>query len=175
MPALGIQPRSQTLNWRQLKKCLMSKIRGVLSMTKTFMPLLVKSKGTVVNISSVGAVIHSPWIGIYSSSKAALTIASETLRLEVEPFGVRVITAMVGAVDTNIYSNNSIFKLPAGSLYMPIEQRIADINAGKNSLKGADVNTFAKKVIDDILKGNKGQLWRGRMASMARWVSILVP
>ena len=32
-------------------------------MTKAFMPLLVKAKGTVVNISSVGAVVHTPWIG----------------------------------------------------------------------------------------------------------------
>ena len=32
-------------------------------MIKVFVPLLVKSKGTVVNISSIGAVIHAPWIG----------------------------------------------------------------------------------------------------------------
>ncbi|MCJ1384765.1 hypothetical protein MMC17_007883 [Xylographa soralifera] len=148
---------------------------GVLSMTKMFVPLLVKSKGTVVNISSIGAVIHAPWIGIYSASKAALTIASETLRLELEPFGVRVITAMIGVVDTNTYSNNSNLGLPAGSLYKPIEQQIADINAGKHSPKGTDVNTLAKNVVDDILKGKKGQLWRGKMASMTSWVSMLVP
>jgi short chain dehydrogenase len=36
---------------------------GVLNMTKAFMPLLVEAKATVVNISSVGAVVHTPWIG----------------------------------------------------------------------------------------------------------------
>ncbi|MCJ1430793.1 hypothetical protein MMC27_000143 [Xylographa pallens] len=175
---------------------------GVLSMTKMFVPLLVKSKGTVVNISSIGAVIHAPWIGqfasrqkvtirlqttgqflelsaddsagIYSASKAALTIASETLRVEVEPLGVRVITAMIGCVETNIYSNNSTFELPAGSLYKPIKQQIADTNARKHSPKGTDVNTLAKNVVDGILKGKKGQLWRGKMASMTSWVSMFV-
>lgn len=36
---------------------------GVLNVTKAFMPLLVEAKATVVNISSVGAVVHTPWIG----------------------------------------------------------------------------------------------------------------
>ena len=40
---------------------------GVLSVTKAFVPLLVETKGTVVNISSVGAVIHTPWIGRFAS------------------------------------------------------------------------------------------------------------
>jgi 1-acylglycerone phosphate reductase len=37
--------------------------RGLLSVTKAFMPLVAKVKGTVVNISSVGATVHTPWIG----------------------------------------------------------------------------------------------------------------
>lgn len=36
---------------------------GVLNVTKAFMPLLVKTKATVINISSVGAVVHTPFIG----------------------------------------------------------------------------------------------------------------
>ena len=36
---------------------------GVLEVTKAFMPLLVAARGTVVNISSVGAIVHTPWIG----------------------------------------------------------------------------------------------------------------
>jgi len=45
---------------------------GVLSVTKAFMPLLVKAKGTVINISSVGAVVHTPWIGKSCSKNHAL-------------------------------------------------------------------------------------------------------
>ena len=36
---------------------------GVLSMTRAFVPLLRASKGTVVNVSSVGAVVHTPYLG----------------------------------------------------------------------------------------------------------------
>ena len=82
---------------------------------------------------------------------------------------------MIGVVDTNIYSNNSTLKLPASSLYKPIEQQISDTNAAKHSLKGSDVNALARVVVDDILTGKKGQLWRGKMASMTSWASMLVP
>ena len=82
---------------------------------------------------------------------------------------------MIGVVDTNIYLNNSAFKLPASSLYKPIEQQIADISAGKHSPKGMDANMLARNLVDDILAGKRGQLWRGKMASMASWVSMLLP
>lgn len=39
-------------------------------------------------------------VGIYFASKAAANSISETLRLEMKPLGVRVVTAMVGAVTT---------------------------------------------------------------------------
>ena len=39
---------------------------GVLSMTKGFTPFLIKAKGTVVNFSSVGAVVNTPWIGAFT-------------------------------------------------------------------------------------------------------------
>lgn len=36
---------------------------AVLSMTKAFVPLLKNAKGTVVNMSSVGAIVHTPYLG----------------------------------------------------------------------------------------------------------------
>jgi 1-acylglycerone phosphate reductase len=47
---------------------------GVLNITKAFMPLLVEAKATVVNISSVGAVVHTPWIG------KSMTLASNVYK-----------------------------------------------------------------------------------------------
>lgn len=38
-------------------------IWGALRMTQAFAALLIKSKGRVVNVSSVGAVVNTPWIG----------------------------------------------------------------------------------------------------------------
>jgi NAD(P)-dependent dehydrogenase (short-subunit alcohol dehydrogenase family) len=64
---------------------------GVLAVTQAFAPLLIQSKGRVVNISSVAQFVPVPWLGVYNSSKAALGIYSDTLRMEMAPLGVKVI------------------------------------------------------------------------------------
>ncbi|KAF7511585.1 hypothetical protein GJ744_004173 [Endocarpon pusillum] len=148
---------------------------GVLNVTKVFMPALVSAKGTVVNISSVGAVVHTPWIGIYSASKAALTTASETLRLELKPLGVDVVTAMVGSIETKFFTNNIPSTLPPNSLYKSIEHYIQDTDSGKNVPKGTNAAVFAEHLVKDVLQGKKGQLWRGNMASMTKWASQCIP
>ena len=106
--------------------------------------------------------------GVYSASKSALTCASETLRLELSPLGVRVVTAMVGSVSTHFHDNNPSCELPANSLYKPVESYIADTDKGKLSPPGTDVCVFAQQLVKDILGGKKGQVWRGKMASMTK-------
>lgn len=45
------------------KRLFETNLWGMLAMVKAFVPLLVKARGTVVNISSVGGVVYTPWIG----------------------------------------------------------------------------------------------------------------
>lgn len=59
--------------------------------TKAFMPLLLASKGVVVNIGSMLGVAPFPFQGLYNASKAAVNILTDNLRIELEPFGVRVV------------------------------------------------------------------------------------
>ena len=82
---------------------------------------------------------------------------------------------MVGSVKSNFHTNNPSFHLPADSLYKPIEQQIADTDAGNHSPPGTNTAVFADQLVNDVLKGGKGQLWRGKMADMTRWVSKWVP
>ena len=119
-------------------------------------------------------VVTNNSAGIYSASKAALTLMSETLRLELAPLGVSVLTAMAGAVaGTNFHQNLPNLTLPAFSPYKPIEQQIRD--SGENDPKGTDQTAFAEQLVTDILKGKKGLLWRGQMASVTKWVSKFMP
>jgi 1-acylglycerone phosphate reductase len=64
---------------------------SVLGVTQAFFPLLLKAKGTVVNISSLASFAPIPWQGAYSGTKGAINQISDTLRLELEPLGVKVI------------------------------------------------------------------------------------
>ncbi len=158
----------------QGKKLFEVNFWGMLAMVQAFVPLLVRSQGTVVNVGSVGGEVYTPWIGLYSASKAATTCMSETLRLELSPLGVRVVTAMVGTVGSRFFDNTPEHHLPPGSLYQPIQKQIADCATGRNNPKQMDVDRFADKVAADILGGAEGRIWRGSKATAVRYVSKFV-
>ena len=62
-----------------------------------------KGSGTIVNISSYAGRIGFPVSPAYTSSKFALEGLSESLRLELAPFGVNVIIIEPGIVNTNFF------------------------------------------------------------------------
>jgi NAD(P)-dependent dehydrogenase (short-subunit alcohol dehydrogenase family) len=73
---------------------------GQIAVTQAFLPLIRKARGRIVNISSVGAHIAMPFGGVLGACKGALGLLSDALRLELRPFGVRVITIEPGAINT---------------------------------------------------------------------------
>ncbi|KAF2877768.1 hypothetical protein BDV95DRAFT_480089 [Massariosphaeria phaeospora] len=148
---------------------------GVLATTKAFMEQLVRTRGTVVNISSVGGEVHTPWIGIYSASKAATTMLSETLRLEVAPFGVHVQTVMVGVIKTNFHAEGHRLVLPPGSRYQAIKDTITKWAAGEAGLRSISAEAFAAQLVKDILSKKSGRIYRGPSSSAASFCARYLP
>ncbi|RKR75794.1 oxidoreductase [Frondihabitans australicus] len=56
--------------------------------------------GRIVNVTSVGGKIHSPFGAWYHGTKFALEGMSDALRVELEPFGVDVVVVEPGAIKT---------------------------------------------------------------------------
>jgi NAD(P)-dependent dehydrogenase (short-subunit alcohol dehydrogenase family) len=75
---------------------------GHIAVTQTLLPSLTRSKGRVINISSVGGKIAMATYGPYAGAKFALEAVSDSLRREIAPFGVQVVVVEPGAVRTNI-------------------------------------------------------------------------
>ena len=75
---------------------------GHIAMTQALLPALLRSSGTVVNISSVGGKVALPTYGAYAGTKFALEAASDSLRREVADLGVRVVVVEPGAVRTEM-------------------------------------------------------------------------
>jgi NAD(P)-dependent dehydrogenase (short-subunit alcohol dehydrogenase family) len=73
---------------------------GQIAVTQGFLPLIRKARGRIVNISSVGAHIAVPFGSPINASKSAFGRFSETLRLELHPFGVHVCEVEPGAIRT---------------------------------------------------------------------------
>ena len=83
-----------------LQKIFDVNVFGQIAITQALLPLLQKNRGRIVNISSVGAHIAIPFGGPLNASKSAFGMLSDTLRLELHPFGIRVITIEPGAIST---------------------------------------------------------------------------
>ncbi len=75
---------------------------GHIAVTQALLPALIRSKGRVVNISSVGGKIAMATYGPYAGTKFALEAVSDSLRREIAPSGVQVVVVEPGAVRTEM-------------------------------------------------------------------------
>jgi NAD(P)-dependent dehydrogenase (short-subunit alcohol dehydrogenase family) len=75
---------------------------GHIAVIQALLPALIRSKGRVVNISSVGGKIAMGTYGPYAATKFALEAISDSLRREVAPHGVQVVVVEPGAVRTEM-------------------------------------------------------------------------
>ena len=73
---------------------------GQLATIQAFSGMLRENRGRMVNITSVGVNLAIPFGGFLNSSKCAFGMLSDTLRLELRPFGVRVIAVEPGSIST---------------------------------------------------------------------------
>ncbi|KAH8884900.1 oxidoreductase [Thozetella sp. PMI_491] len=151
---------------------------GPLRTVQAFSDLLIQRKGRVINVSSVGSNINLPWIGIYSSSKAALNSLTNTLRVELSSFDVSVTTLMLGTVATPFADNGMTngLTLPPNSRYILIEDVIGRWVSGEDIPKGCSPTELAESVVKDILGSkNPDHLWRGPQSSMGWFISRFMP
>ncbi|MGH3471778.1 MAG: oxidoreductase [Nocardioidaceae bacterium] len=74
---------------------------GAAELTRLVLPQMRRQRsGTIVNVSSMGGKITTPLGGWYHATKFALEALSDCLRLEVAPFGIRVVIVEPGSIDT---------------------------------------------------------------------------
>ncbi|KAK7729339.1 hypothetical protein SLS63_006212, partial [Diaporthe eres] len=127
----------------------------------------VLSKGIIANLSSIGGKIPMCWAGIYSSSKAAIAQMSDTLRIEMEPLGVRVVTVMVGSASTTIFDKpGGQLHLPETSFYRyPGIEEMANKQRAEHKNSCMPVEDLAPKLVKGILTGTKDPLWAGTFAT----------
>jgi len=83
-----------------LRKIFEINVFGQVAVTQSLSHLLKKNRGRIVNVTSVGVNIAIPFGGLLNASKSAFAMLSDSLRLELHPFGVRVIAVEPGAIAT---------------------------------------------------------------------------
>ena len=110
-----------------------------------------QGSGKIINISSVAGRIGFPASPAYISSKFALEGLSESLRLEMEPFGVDVIIIEPGVIKTNFFNPARLSKnSKTDTAYSDITNKVV---SGVKMM--AEMGTHPKEVADTIVKAIK--------------------
>ena len=84
----------------EVKRSFDVNVVGQIAVTQAFLPLLRETRGRIVNICSVGDHIAIPFGGALNGSKCALAMMSESLRMELRPWGMHVVIIEPGAIAT---------------------------------------------------------------------------
>jgi NAD(P)-dependent dehydrogenase (short-subunit alcohol dehydrogenase family) len=97
----------EELSLEEIKEEFETNFFGALRVTKAVLPMMRKqSSGTIINVSSIGGKVGLlPFFTAYHASKFALEGYTESLRQELNEFGINVILIEPGAVGTNFMDN----------------------------------------------------------------------
>jgi 1-acylglycerone phosphate reductase len=114
----------------EIEDILQTNVLGVVRVTQEVAPHMMRQRGgLIVMIGSVTAHMATPFAGAYSASKAALLGLTDSLRLELQPFGVQVSYVTAGSIKSALADNSlgaidlQRYRRP-GSLYGPLANTI---------------------------------------------------
>lgn len=111
---------------------------------------------------------------------------TDTMRLELAPFNIKVIDLKTGTVKSGFFDNQvggSKPSLPTGSIYSPAKDEIEDILAANQLLANRmDSNVWARKVVADLSgsswlpwESSPVQIWKGTSSSLSWFARRFLP
>lgn len=156
----------------EIRETFETNLFAVMSMCQTFAQLLIEARGTIVQLGSLAGVMPYTFGSVYNASKAALHSYSDTLRVELAPFGVRVLTVVTGGVKSQIARTDRT--LPEGSLYLPVKEEY------EGRLKHSQANAvpaeaYAERVVKHVLHSKKDRVWEGGKSWLVWWLYNFMP
>jgi NAD(P)-dependent dehydrogenase (short-subunit alcohol dehydrogenase family) len=135
---VGITGPIEETPTEEIKNNFETNLFGPIEVIKAVLPQMREQKsGLIINITSIAGYMGLPYRGVYSSSKAALEIITESISMEVKSFGVNVVNVAPGDFATNIASgryhapviNGSAYEIPYGNT---LKQMNEHVDSGSN-------------------------------------------
>ena len=152
---------------------------GVVSVTRSFLPLLgaykgSKNKGKIVMISSVSGKRSFPFVAPYTASKHALEALSDSLRREMMLYGIDVIIIEPGPIKTPIWDKApSIEENPfLGTDYEPALRKFYGQMVIKGKMEGLPVDKVGKLITKVIQIHNPKTRY---VITGRKWLDYILP
>ncbi|EMY8531589.1 SDR family oxidoreductase [Bacillus paranthracis] len=135
----------------EYRKQFETNLFGAISITQLVLPYMREQQsGKIINISSISGQVGFPGLSPYVSSKYALEGWSESLRLEVKPFGIDVALVEPGSYNTNIWEVGKQLATNQSDTTSPYKEYMDKIQKHMNSGSDTFGNPIdvAKKIVD---------------------------
>jgi short-subunit dehydrogenase len=161
----------------ELKRQFETNFFALAAMNRSVIPQMVKQgAGKIVNISSISGVMPSAFSGAYCASKSAVNSYSDSLRMELKPFGIKVITVQPGGIRSDFGKNslkNTILD-KEHSIYSSIASYV-EKRALISQEKATPAEVLAKRLTKEIIKPSPKALIRSGKSSflypfLKRWL-----
>lgn len=150
---------------------------GAVAMTKAVLPVMRQQhSGHIIQVSSISGLHGSPSISSYSASKHALEGWSESLRMEVDPLGIKVVLVEPGSFDTGVWTKGAVMAQDAKKSTSPNFQRSLRMRELIQKIPKADPIVVARAIVRIAQDPNpKLRYLIGRDARMQLAMKRLLP
>ncbi|CAZ98868.1 SDR family oxidoreductase [Zobellia galactanivorans] len=147
---VGITGPLEETPTEEVQKAFDTNVYGPLRMVQAVLPQMRKQKGgTIINITSIAGYMGLPYRGVYSATKAALSMLTEALRMETKAFDIKITTLAPGDFATNIAAGryhsplleDSPYKKPYGNTLKMMNDDVSN---------GGDPIAVAKQVFEIV-------------------------
>lgn len=136
----GITGPVEEIPMEDIKQNFETNFFGPINVIKSVLPQMRKqTSGLIINITSIAGYMGLPYRGIYSTSKGALELLTEAMRMELKDFNIQMTNVAPGDFATNIAAgryhapvmDNSPYKIPYGHTLKLMDSHV---DAGKDPL-----------------------------------------
>lgn len=129
---VGITGPLEEIPMAEIKNNFETNLFGPIEVMKAVLPQMRKQQqGLIINITSIAGYMGLPFRSVYSSSKGALELITEALRMEVKSFGIQITNVAPGDFATNI---------AAGRYHAPVVKNSAYEKIYSETLKEMDLH-----------------------------------
>ena len=152
---LGLPAVLELASIEEVKRVIEVNTIGPLRMVQRCLPHLRRGSGRVINMSSINGMLALPALGAYSASKFALEAISDSLRVELRPWGITVSLIQPGQINTAIFAKgHAALTRQAGRIPEPLQAGYGPLytRAHQFNERGTHSSSSPEKVAQVVLR-----------------------
>ena len=154
---VGITGPIEEIPTQEMKNHFETNFFGPIEMMKAVLPQMrSQNSGLIINITSIAGYMGLPFRGVYSSSKGALELITEALRMEMKQFGIEITNVAPGDFATNIAQNR--FHLPVFENSVYKEKYFKTLQLMNEQVNGGGNTEDMAKAIAVIIETKKPKI-----------------